>query len=402
MGQKSWYHVLGVPADASLAEIRRQYLARVREFPPETHGDEFQEVREAYEVLSDPERRKAYDANAEGRIEDDANVRKIDALITKRQWRELLSLAKTLDEPERSILQALAYLLQGRWDSHVRALERVLDKLTEDPDMLASMLRQLRDLYLHYADRDRAEEALALYDRFRPNRTLWRMLWLDYAHILRHLGREREIVDLVEPMLPQATDAFRRDDGRLLVEWTSYIFSVGWTDLARRYRARTARYWRHADPAAIAEMKDAVMGFIDEWEDDEELEVAREMAELVMLVDRQDMEVRDRLVELDEEMQVQKEIDRMMRQDEQMNPLVSSRAAWLFGLRMGWEDADGLESFAHVEPETLYEKEWFAEGVARLKKSYPATYRMFRDDWQAYLATVTSGMNREQRRRLMR
>ncbi len=402
MGQKSWYDVLGVPADASLGEIRRQYLARVREFPPETHGDEFQEVREAYEVLSDPERRKAYDANPGDRIEDEANVRKIDELITKRQWRKLLSLAKTLDEPDRSTLQALAYLFQGRWDSHVRARERVLEALTENPGMLASTLKQLHNLYLHHADADRAEEARELYDRFRSNRTLWRMLWPDYAHILRHLEREREIVDLVEPILPQATDAFRRDDGRLLVEWTSYIFSAGWTDLARRYRARTARYWRHADPDAIAEMKNAVMGFIDDWEAEEELEVAREMAELVMLVDRQDMEVRNRLVELDEEMQVQKEIDRMIRQDKQMNPLVSTRAAWLFGLRMGWEDVDGFESLAHVEPETLYEKEWFAEGVARLKKSYPATYRMFRDDWQAYLATVTSGMNREQRRRLMR
>lgn len=44
---------LAVAADASPQSIREAYLARLKEFPPEKHPEEFQEVRRAYEILND-------------------------------------------------------------------------------------------------------------------------------------------------------------------------------------------------------------------------------------------------------------------------------------------------------------------------------------------------------------
>jgi curved DNA-binding protein CbpA len=64
---KTHYQVLGVRSKASPDEIRAAHRARVKELHPDRHGadqasPEFLAVQNAFEVLSDPARRTAYDA----------------------------------------------------------------------------------------------------------------------------------------------------------------------------------------------------------------------------------------------------------------------------------------------------------------------------------------------------
>jgi DnaJ-class molecular chaperone len=47
------FTVLGVDEAADDAEIRRRYLALVRDFPPDRAPERFREYRAAYEALSD-------------------------------------------------------------------------------------------------------------------------------------------------------------------------------------------------------------------------------------------------------------------------------------------------------------------------------------------------------------
>lgn len=58
------YEVLGVEKDADARVIKKAYFERVRQTPPETHPEDFRRLREAYELLSDPEARQAFDASA--------------------------------------------------------------------------------------------------------------------------------------------------------------------------------------------------------------------------------------------------------------------------------------------------------------------------------------------------
>lgn len=67
MEYRDYYAVLGVDRKADAAEIKKAYRRLARKYHPDVNSeadaeDRFKEVGEAYEVLSDPEKRSAYDA----------------------------------------------------------------------------------------------------------------------------------------------------------------------------------------------------------------------------------------------------------------------------------------------------------------------------------------------------
>ena len=67
MEYKDYYKILGVDRNAGEKEIKRAYRRLARQFHPDVnpgdkHAEEkFKEINEAYEVLSDPEKRAKYD-----------------------------------------------------------------------------------------------------------------------------------------------------------------------------------------------------------------------------------------------------------------------------------------------------------------------------------------------------
>ena len=67
MAGKDYYAILGVKRDASQKEIKQAFRKLARRYHPDVNpGDssaegKFKEINEAYEVLSDPEKRKKYD-----------------------------------------------------------------------------------------------------------------------------------------------------------------------------------------------------------------------------------------------------------------------------------------------------------------------------------------------------
>ncbi|KPV40292.1 cytochrome C biogenesis protein [Thiohalorhabdus denitrificans] len=71
MEYKDYYQILGLSRDASADEIKRAYRKLAHKYHPDVSKEpdaeqRFKEVKEAYEVLSDPEKRAAYDQLGSG------------------------------------------------------------------------------------------------------------------------------------------------------------------------------------------------------------------------------------------------------------------------------------------------------------------------------------------------
>jgi len=56
------YQVLRIERTADERAIKKAYFSLIREFPPDTHPEEFKRIRAAYETLSDPVARQRFDA----------------------------------------------------------------------------------------------------------------------------------------------------------------------------------------------------------------------------------------------------------------------------------------------------------------------------------------------------
>ena len=56
-GNENPWDILGVGADAPSEEIRRVYLEKVKLYPPDKNPEQFEKIRDAYELLNNPRER---------------------------------------------------------------------------------------------------------------------------------------------------------------------------------------------------------------------------------------------------------------------------------------------------------------------------------------------------------
>ncbi len=66
MAKRDYYEVLGVPKNADEGELKRAFRNLARQYHPDVNKSEdavekFKEINEAYQILSDPQKRSAYD-----------------------------------------------------------------------------------------------------------------------------------------------------------------------------------------------------------------------------------------------------------------------------------------------------------------------------------------------------
>ena len=85
MAGRDFYEILGVPRNASQDEIQRAYRKLARTYHPDVNSDpaaeeRFKDISEAYDVLSDPQTRRRYDAFG-------ADFRQVPEDVDPEAWR---------------------------------------------------------------------------------------------------------------------------------------------------------------------------------------------------------------------------------------------------------------------------------------------------------------------------
>lgn len=148
------YEVLGVPGDATQDEIRRAYAQLVRQYPPAQHPEEFQQIRRAYEVLSDPDRRAEYDSSVKYGAEVKRKLDEATRLAEAQNWlaaipllREVVAFVPELDEARHFL--ALCYRNAGDLEAAIDTFRELIAR-SSHPDYWV----ELGQVYLRMAARD--------------------------------------------------------------------------------------------------------------------------------------------------------------------------------------------------------------------------------------------------------
>ncbi len=119
---KDYYGILGISPDADASLIRKAYRLLVLRCHPDTREDEcpdnFFDVQEAYDILSDPERRKAYDrsrASIRRRVFGMTSERRTveDGRRARRRMHGWF-FAQTVNEPRQPDLEVLLSTEEAR------------------------------------------------------------------------------------------------------------------------------------------------------------------------------------------------------------------------------------------------------------------------------------------------
>ncbi len=163
------FEVLGVPKDVADKDLKKRYYALLRQYPPETHPDEFNRVQRAYDDLKDPAARAAY--------------------AEKREPYEDLA------EPYRTRLRdALAQLQRGEVELARSALKTML---LENPE-LDDARHLLQQVFFNEESWAEAEKQLAKLRARQPENT-----WYVYRHalVLNKLERYGESAEACEQWL---------------------------------------------------------------------------------------------------------------------------------------------------------------------------------------------------------
>ena len=158
------YEVLGVANDADTKTIKSAYRKLSKEYHPDAGGerDTFERIKLAFDVLSDPERRKRYDTTGRvdmspitkervkemirnaviGMVNGPRSGQMDDPVWTDVRTKVLLSISESRQEIQNNMANT-----QRKLERVTRLLERFKSKTDEDPvgDALREQQKNLED-----------------------------------------------------------------------------------------------------------------------------------------------------------------------------------------------------------------------------------------------------------------
>ncbi|MBF7081461.1 DnaJ domain-containing protein [Desulfallas sp. Bu1-1] len=389
---ENYYKILGTRSNASQETIKKKYIESVKSFPPETHPEEFQRIRRAYETLRDPVKRREYDLMRKygGKIE--RIMEEALAFAEDEQWDKaanLLHQARKIAPDNMQICLALGQiaLLQDDEQTFQEQFELAGNLAPENEKALILALKARLLL-----EKDRPEEALEILEyaraQYPEHGDLLQSMYIDVYKIL---GREDDLWALTMDTLP-SPDSRNPEDIFVYIHWINIMIELEKWDVWSAVQLRTRKFLK-----AIQDEEDKLMvitALLSEHNEYFETGCFREamlFIDLAHNIDSKNPHIKQQRRKTRELLRVEKELDRLCA-DPDIFPLVSTYAIeWFYEKYTTLEDTSQIREKRISILENLYSDYGdyidinIADGVLAIRRKYPLIYNSFQAQWDELL-----------------
>ncbi|MHB8074674.1 J domain-containing protein [Desulfosporosinus fructosivorans] len=402
---ENFYKILGVRANATPASIKQKYIAAVKSFPPETHPEEFQQIRRAYETLRDPLKRREYDLMRKYGGKLDKMMEDIWRYVESGHYDKAEALVKELLElvPEdHNIHLVLAQILLLKGE-HIAFYEQfdIVQKNASDQDKPMIMVVKARMLL----DAEESEEALQVLDEARSNYPEEIHMFLSlYTEAYTDLDREVDLWQFTLTLVPaQGTETSK--DILIFIYWLNTMFELEQWSFKSKIQQRLRKLLKSVKSEEDKLMiKEALQYEHDGFFEVGRFREAEIYIDLLYYIDSANPETQKQRRQTQDLMRVEKELHKLQREGTIFPPIMIQAFEWFYSDYWPPEELEFMSiDFPFLDSEAgedLQIDEMFAQGIVSLRKKYPLLYRYFQDDWDELFVKRVQNLNREARRQL--
>ena len=405
---ESYYKILGTTANIGNARIKEKYIQAIRKHPPETDPEGFEKVRQAYETLKDPEKRKQYDlmrkygANVENLIEEVFYALEIEDF---KAAEEILGKATEMSPNNPSVmlnLMMLAIKLGNLEEANV-VFEKTLDIISgSNKEEMAVLYSIKANVLIEHEYFDEALKVLQKGEAVYPDYTS--LFAIAFIAIYMEKGLTEEAWKMMNRAIP-TPEKESLEDLELFVAWSDLMMGLEkWNERAKVQ----SRFRKFIKNIKDEEEKEIIYDYLDDhvqWLfEDGEFRYAEFYIDLIRILDNTDAKLKEMQNQTKKLARVQKELVRLEQDDDTFPLLYLHAFEWFYEGIMPPEQLftmiNGLPS--DMLAEMRQAKEVYAAGILHLNKKYPLLYRHFKENWDNLFNELTEGFNREMKRELRR
>lgn len=404
--EESYYKILGTTAKISQGRIKEKYIQAVKQHPPETDPEKFEKIRQAYDVLKDPLKRKEYDMKRKYGGEIEKMLEKA-AYHQKREeynkankiYQDLLIIDKNNLSGKMGLM--ITYPTMGELD----LAYRLFHELHEKRDELEEIGVELGFIYSLFADalhkNDYSEEAYDLLEEgLNEHYNSSKYIVETLISLCVDMDKDERAMEVVEMLIPSEEEE-TVEDLDYYIAWILVISQTGHWSRLSKVQSRLRKFLRKLENEE--DRASAFYTLMYEYEEAYEVQayrIADVFIDFAKTVSEGVEDIKEEIKEVKKLVRVEKDMNRLLN-DKKIFPLVLRDAVYGF-FAEGHPLAEGIKSEFTLEFVQKLEKEeeYYAAGILYLKKKYPALYHHTKEEWDSLFEDLTEDFNREMKRGL--
>lgn len=396
------YKILGTRSNIGQGRIKEKYIEKLKQFPPETHPEEFQEIRRAYEILRDVNKRKQYDMRRKYGEKLEKIMEEVMSLMSMGEFekaKELIDYVLEIDPDNIPVRLTQAELLLDM--EGTENFYDVIDRVIEESDVEEKQYIIFIKFTMLYSN-GYHDEALAALEEGKKHITDIKQ----YHEIrIRTFLSSRDFQQAWEEFkyaLPPIND-LTIEDLDMLIRWLNTGIELEkWGDISKIQNYIRKLSKTIVDEEELFILREDLLGEAESYLDVSRYKDADIFMRLADQIFPKDILIKERRKKIQPIVKLEAELERLFKERE-LIPYVYIKIDKMFVEK--YYDSEYYKEFLNSYPHEMMEemeqmKEDIAYAVSRVKKKYPSLYKEFNEELTEMFNKSTEGLNREQRRRL--